>query len=102
MMNPDTIRASLLKQHGLNMEEIYQVTTFRCYRTAANGVPQTVIVNVLDAGPDVPSDLRYSCVALTQEGHFAAGNPGGTIDEALAIVHWGQLDRPPEHTNYWR
>jgi len=100
-MSPDAIRASLQKQHGLKMDEIYHVMTLRCHRQAANGDSQMVIVEVLDAGPDFPADLRYHCSAVTEEGHFATGNPGRTIDEALAIVHWNKLDQPPEDRGAW-
>ena len=102
MISPDAIRVALQEQSALNMDEIYHVSTFRCHRRKASGDSQTVVVEVLDAGADAPSSLRYHAVAFTEEGQFATGNPGKTIDEALAIVHWGKLDQPPEDTGAWK
>jgi hypothetical protein len=43
-------------------------------------------------GPENPN-LRYSVVAVDDEGRKATGNPAQTIDEALHFVHWQELDR---------
>ena len=101
MISPDAVREQLRRLPGLNMDEIQHVTTFRCYRRTRDGDMQAVIVDVLDAGPDGPADLRYSCKAITEDGRFASGNPGKTITEALAVVHWGNLDQPPEDKGAW-
>ena len=90
MLSPDNIRAQLLKLPGLNMDEVYHVTTFRCYRRTKAGDTQLVIVEILDMGPQHPL-VRYHCVALTEDGRFATGNPADSIDVALAIVHWAIL-----------
>jgi hypothetical protein len=84
------------------MDEIHHVTTFRCYRRTRAGEVQAVIIDVLDMGLDAPGDLRFSCHAITEDGRFAGGNPGRTLEEALAIVHWNQLDLPPEDTGAWK
>jgi hypothetical protein len=104
MLSPDHVRELLLRLPGLNMDEIYHVTTFRCYRRSRETSMQEVIVEILDMGPNAQADLRYSCHASTEDGRFATGNPGKTIDEALAIVHWGDLDRPPQAGTppHWR
>src|SRR5437870_4059510 len=101
MINPDEVRTRLTRLSGLNMDEIYHVTTFRCYRRASSGAMQTVIVEIHDAGPDGPADLRYSCMALAEDGQFATGNPGPSVEVAFAIVHWGELDRPPVDKGDW-
>ncbi len=102
MISPDNLREHLRRVPGLNMEEIHQVTTFRCYRRTPDGGRQAVIVDILDMGMDAPADLRFTCQAFTEDGRFANGNPSKTIDEALAIVHWNKLDQPPEDTGAWK
>jgi hypothetical protein len=103
MVNPDAVRKLLGDLPGLRMSDIHHVTSFRCYRRTSDDEMQTLIVEIHDAGPDVTPELRYSCMALTEDGRFATGNPGRSIEEALAIVHWGELDQPAkEGWKYWR
>ena len=65
MTSPDDIRKQLKKLAGLNLDEMYHVTSFRCYRRTRNNETQTVIVEIHDGGPEAPADLRYSCHAIT-------------------------------------
>ena len=71
--------------------EVYRKICFEGYRNAKNGTVQTVSVEILDAGPAV--EQRYHCIATSEDGETATGNPAATIDEVLAIVHWQDLDR---------
>ena len=71
--------------------EIYQVSTFRMYRKPKGGGVQELTVEVWDAGPQEPS--RYHVIATTEDGREASGNAGSTIQEAIAFVHWGDLDK---------
>jgi hypothetical protein len=97
-----------LKQHA-GFSEVYHKTTFECVRTmrigetekvkfgavaaAMFGEPQTVTVEIFDAGPDdVNPNLRYYCRATTGS-KMATGNPDASIEGALLNVHWGNLDR---------
>ena len=80
-----------LKKHA-NFFEVYQKTTFSCCRTDKNGNTQKVEVDILDAGPDEPQ-LRYHCVARSEDGKRATGNPHSTIDMVLMAVHWYDLDK---------
>jgi hypothetical protein len=70
--------------------EAYKVTRFTGYRQTQHGV-QEVDVEILDAGPDVDPGFRYHVLA-SAEGKETSGNPGRTPLEALAIVHWFELD----------
>jgi len=81
---------SQLKQQG-NLFEVYQKTSFKCYRKDSNDNSQEVDVDILDAGPDEPK-LRYRCIAKSEDGKMATGNPESTIDLALLHVHWNNLD----------
>jgi len=85
----------LTQLRGPGFLEVYEEHTFRCYRHDKNGNLQRVTLTVLDAGPTSDSDLRYHVLAATAEGHVASGSPDATLDAALAIVHWGDLDRDP-------
>jgi hypothetical protein len=70
---------------------MYQVSTFRMYRKPKGGEVQKLTVEVWDAGPQEPS--RYHVIATTEDGREASGNPGSTIQEAIAFVHWSDLDK---------
>lgn len=74
------------------MFEVYHKDSFECIRNLGTGEMQTVEVTILDAGPDGDPQLRYRCVATTQDGKMATGNPADSIDMAVMIVHWQELD----------
>jgi hypothetical protein len=71
--------------------EMYKVSTFKCYRTQKDDGVQELTVEVWDAGSEEPS--RYHVIATAKDGRVASGNAGSTIEEAIAFVHWGDLDK---------
>ena len=46
-----------------------------------------------DTGRSTGRERAYMCEATSEGGKVAWGNAAGAIDEALAITHWGELDR---------
>ncbi len=76
---------------GIGFFEVYEKSTFQCYRKKKSGDVQTVTVEILDAGPE--DQARYHCVATGDDGSTATGNPASTIEVVLATLHWGDLDR---------
>lgn len=88
-MNIEEIFAQLKKY--ANIFEVYQKITFTGYREDKNGNTQEVEVDILDAGPN-RSEHRYRCIARSEDGKMATGNPESTIDMALLHVHWNNLD----------
>ena len=77
------------------------VSRFRCYREAADGRAQRVVIEVYDEGRMVgaPDDdgqhvsvRRYSCVARSDDGKVASGNPAGNVRTALSTLRWQDLD----------
>ena len=90
-MNTEKVLAEL-KKHA-NFFEVYHKTTFRCFRTDKNDNPQEVEVDILDAGPDLDPKLRYHCVARSEDGKMATGNPASSIDTVLFGLHWYDLDK---------
>ena len=89
-MNTDKL-ISELKKHA-NFFEVYHKTSFRCFRKAENGNDQEVNVDILDAGPDA-GQLRYHCVAKSEDGKMATGNPAESIEIVLFGLHWYDLDK---------
>jgi hypothetical protein len=81
-----------LKNHA-DIFEAYEVRTFQCYRHSQDGSVQEVEVKIMDAGPDVDAGVRYSVVATSEDGKTASGNSAESIQTALAILHWYELDR---------
>ena len=67
------------------------VTTVKCYRETADGRTQEVTVEILDVGPEV-EDGRYSCVARSDDGKAASGNPADRVEVVLSSVHWSDLN----------
>ncbi len=90
-MNTEEI-ISGLKQEA-DFSEVYQKTSFHCIRTDKNCSRQEVEVNILDAGPDVNQSFRYFCIAKSEDGKIATGNPDSSIELVLMHVHWHNLDR---------
>ena len=77
-----------------HMSEVDQVTTFECYRDLPRGGVQRVIVEILDAGRAARPAGRYSCRARTKDGKAQAfGNTADSIEAAIAVVHWFDLDK---------
>ncbi len=89
-MNTEEI-ISRLKQKA-NFYEVYHKTSFNCVRTDKDGNSQEVDVDILDAGPDVNPNMRYHCVAKTEDGKLATGNPDSSIALVLMHVHWNNFD----------
>jgi len=74
----------------LRADELYQVTRFSGFRTGRDGKLQEVTIEIFDAGES--TTLRFHCVARTEDGRMATGNPEKTVDVAIACVHWNELD----------
>ena len=89
-MNEAYVMKRLKKEAGFF--EIYHKTSFWGYRRNAKGEVQEVSVDILDMGSEA-GDARYSCVAKTDDGKTATGNPASSIDVAISIVHWYDLDK---------
>ena len=89
-MNEEDIMKQLKKYGGFF--EIYHKTSLSGYRRNANGEVQEVSVDILDMGSE-SGNARYSCVATTNDGKMATGNPASSIDLAISIVHWYDLDK---------
>jgi hypothetical protein len=54
---------------------------------------QQVTIEIFDRGVDPKyHQIRFRCVATTDDGKTAAGKPAATLEEALIIVHWQELD----------
>ncbi len=73
--------------------EAYEVRTVTGYRNAKDGGVQEVTIQILDAGPDFGGH-RHQVIATDEQGRSAAGNPMDSIGDALAVVHWSNLDAP--------
>ncbi len=88
-MNIEKIAAQLKKD--ANLTEVCHKTTFVGYRKDKNGNNQEIEVDILDAGPIRP-EYRYTCIARSEDGKMATGNPDSSIEMTLLHVHWINLD----------
>lgn len=71
--------------------EAYHRMSYVCHRTRRDGTIDRIDVDILDAGPHEP--LRYSVHARSKvSGKTAGGNSHASLEAALALVHWGDLD----------
>ena len=73
------------------ISEAYHVTTFECVREARDGSPRIVTVEIHDAGEGVDYS-RYAAVVRSDDGRAASGNRADSVEAALSIVHWHDLD----------
>lgn len=74
------------------------IHTFKCERPFKGGGSKSVVVEILDCGPDLPERLvhnRYIVTAYDEDGRYATGNGGDTIEVAIATTHWHKLDSDP-------
>jgi hypothetical protein len=69
----------------------YLIRTYEAHRVSKDGTDHMITVKVTDRGPEEEYD-RYDCEAFSDNGKSASGNSARTIDEALAVVHWYELD----------
>ena len=93
-MNDHDVQKTITKLREVitGSPEVYQKTDFLIYRQRKDGFSQGVTVTILDAGLDSPAGTRYHAYAEATDGATASGNPENSIDVALSIVHWGDLD----------
>jgi hypothetical protein len=88
----DPIRVLAAVKKASKSNELYHATTYAGYRENARGQTHAVTIEIWDMGPDKPN-LRYSVMAVDDEGRRATGNPDEAIEGALLNVHWQELDR---------
>ena len=89
MENASSLIPAVNKFGGLF--EAYHVTSFIGYRNRKDGTPQKVTVEIHDIGDQDGNIGRYSCVAKSEDGTATLGNASGSIEAALAQVHWHKL-----------
>ena len=71
--------------------DAFHVTTFRCMRRDDNGAAMEVLVEILDAGPGAGLE-RYVVEVTGENDVFVATNPAESIEAALALVPWHELE----------
>ena len=81
---------SLLQKHKAIHGLTQVVETVKGYREKKDGTDQAITVEIHDSKE---SSNRYTCVVTSKEGKVATGNPASTIQEAIAFVHWENLDK---------
>lgn len=80
-----------LKKHG-NVREIYEVTRFEGCRKVRGGETHSIAIEIMDAGPQADSQMRYVCQLKTHDGQTKSSNPEETIEMAISMAHWMDLD----------
>lgn len=81
----------LLKDHA-NIDEVAEMHFFEGHRINKKGERQEVTIKIGDMGKSINPNLRYYCVAKSENGKEATGNSGSTIEEVIATVQWNELD----------
>jgi hypothetical protein len=71
--------------------EVYRQRTYIIERNGPNGKHE-VTLEILDAGPNGDPNLRYMCAGISSNGKTTQGNAAGSLKEALALLHWRELD----------
>jgi hypothetical protein len=72
--------------------EAHYATSFVCFRRRAEGSTEEITVHVLDRGPEDPA-TRYLCEVRSESGKRMVGTPCESIDKAISVVQWDDLDR---------
>ena len=91
-MTPEAIAAHLYDSMGHFTELDQIVATFSGYRETREGASQHVRIEILDGGERGHPMYRYNARIHRDDGKMVTGNGARTLDEALSIVHWEELD----------
>lgn len=84
------MRDALVKWGKLNAEELSEISIFHGYR---NGAELRIEIHDLGEGSVANGAYRFNAVVTdVGSGSLVRGNGGASIEEALAIVHWNELD----------
>jgi len=80
------------------LDEAYEVTTIKGYRTDSLGSGREITLEIWDGGPSTPH--RYHVIARDEDGRVATGNPEADLDLAMQLVHWRELEHgQPDDTS---
>ncbi len=88
MADDDAIEA--LKTAG-SFLEIYEKTSFYCFRENIEGKPQAVTVDILDQGSQAHEAIRFNCIASTNDGKSLRGDPADSAANAIRKIDWHKL-----------
>lgn len=91
-MEPEKI-AQKLRDSGGMAEVWHEVERFDCYRETGRGGARKVTVRVIKQVGHKDGHTRYMIDATSEDGKRATGNAQETIDLAIQLTHWGELDR---------
>jgi hypothetical protein len=72
--------------------EAHLATSFTCFRRRPEGSTEEVTVNVLDRGLQDPA-TRYLCEVRSEHGKRIVGTPCESVEKAISVVQWDDLDR---------
>ena len=93
VVDVNTTRQALHKWGDL--DAIYEVTMFEAHRRLPTGRSEPVTIKILDSGESTNPQVRYAVDVTTADGRLATGYNARTVEAALALVQWSDLDRPP-------
>jgi hypothetical protein len=91
-MEPHETLAWFEKNREVLTEAYHIHSTYVGYHRKPDGTTTKVTVTVYDAGP-ARSGYRYHVDAIADDGARTMGNPAASIEAALGLVHWGDLDK---------
>lgn len=81
------LRSRLSDEQFTGLSAVVHVTTFRARRG-----DDPVTVEIEDRGHSC-HPYRYRCIARTEDGRVATGNPAETPETAILTTHWNKLRR---------
>lgn len=85
-MDAQKVLQHLKDEPGLGVIEAYHVSNFKGHRERKDGSTQGFTLTLLDAGPTLTPNARYTCTIKTEDGRVLQGNPSDTITGALYIL----------------
>ena len=83
-----------LVNRNAGLDEGYHVTTFKGYRRTEGAGPALTTVEVWDRGPGAGA-LRFTVLVHDELGRSSTGGPRATLDQAMMVVRWNDLDQEP-------
>ncbi len=72
--------------------EAHYATSFICFRRLPEGSTEEITIYILDRGLQDPA-TRYLCEVRSESGNRIVGTPCESIEKAISVVQWDDLDR---------
>ena len=91
MLSTNKILETLQAESGAH-EAHHVALRYRLHRRNKQGESREIVVEILDAGPRVPPNIRYMVLAYDEAGRHVVSNATSSPEDELLTMQWHRLD----------